>query len=80
MTANVPSKPGFKNILVVVLLKLLPALAVWVFFWKWAGLQIGLPSNLIYWINFAGILLLTRLTAWDLILQLRSSDERKDAE
>ena len=66
--------PGFKEILVVLILKLAPFLAVYVLACRWLVSTLAIPSPYAFWINFLGVLVIARIVAGSLFIRMYRAD------
>jgi len=66
--------PSFKEIIVVLILKLAPLLLVYVLACKWLVSTLAIPSPYGFWINFVGVLLIARIVAGSLFIRMYRAD------
>lgn len=70
--------PTFREILVVLLLKLLPLVVLYVLACKWLFKTLAVPSQYSFWINFIGVLLIAKVVAGPLLVRLHRADRMKE--
>lgn len=66
--------PSFREIFVVLLLKLAPLLLIYVLACKWILGILAVPSPYAFWINFLGVLLIARVVAGSLFIRMYRAD------
>jgi hypothetical protein len=66
--------PSIKEILTVLLLRLLPVLVVLVLACRWLGSLLSVPASYLYWINLLGVLLVSKVIAGPLFLRMYRAD------
>lgn len=66
--------PTMKEILTVLILRLLPAVVVFVLACRWTLNELAVPHPFSFWINFLGVVLIAKLIAGSLFVRMYRAD------